>query len=114
MNLINKYSTTIITGPVIFLIVLLLRSRYNLHNELSDLEVKGIITKIELREKKMPFLYINSSWVYFGKYSYTIDRYLDEGDSIAKENNSDRIELYKKKSESLEHIKYKKVEEILI
>lgn len=111
--MINKYSITVITGLVIFLIVLILRSRYNLRNEFSDLEVKGIITKIELREKKMPFFYINGSWVYFGKHSYTMDRYLDEGDSIAKESNSNRIELYKK-SESPDHLEYKRVKEILI
>jgi hypothetical protein len=74
-----------------------------------ELEVNGKIKKIEFREKKMPFFYIDKSWVYFGKYSYTIDRYLDEGDSIVKKNSSNRIELYKKNN-----LKYEKVWEIFI
>lgn len=57
--------------------------------ELIQTDVKGKVMKMEYREKKIPYFYINYSWVSFGHFGYTMDLFVDEEDSLVKEKNSD-------------------------
>lgn len=112
--MINKYAITIIICLLVGMLFIVLRRRIKLQSELMSLEVNGKIMRIEYREKEMPFFYVKKTWVYFGPLGYSIDQYLDEGDSIVKRSDSDLIELYKKTQDSSRNQKYLKVMEILI
>lgn len=91
----TKIRVSILLSLMMIALVIIVIGDIRSNNVIRDQDVHGIVERIFIQEKAIPYFLISNDTVYFGDRSHALVDIIQIGDSVSKPKGGKTIEIFK-------------------